>query len=100
MKSWMPSATPFSVTEVPRTGMSAVAATAAWRAGVAFAIIRSTPSATKPLAMVAQVLESPAAFCRSNFTLSAPSLATNASWKPWVAASSASWVTSWQIPTV
>ena len=39
-----------------------VAAAAACRAGVALAIIRSTPSETKALAMEAQVLESPAAF--------------------------------------
>ena len=58
----MPSATPYSVTEVPKIGISAVAAEAACRAGVALARIRSTFSATKLLAMVEQVLESPAAF--------------------------------------
>ena len=80
-------------------GMSAVAAVAAWRAGVALARIRSTPSATKLLTMVEQVLESPAAFWTSNSTW--PGRASlRASMKPWVAASSASWVTSWQMPTV
>ena len=49
--------------------------------------------------MVEQVLESPAAFCTSKVTLSAPSSSVSASIKPCVAASSASWVTSWQMPT-
>ena len=49
--------------------------------------------------MVEQVGASPAAFCSSNFTLS-PSLSFKAVLKPFVAASSASCCTSWQIPTV
>ena len=94
------SATPYSVTEVPRMGMSAVAVAAACSAGVAFAMMRSTSSETKVFIMVEQVLESPAAFCSSNTTFSSPSSAITASLKPWVAASSASWVISWQMPMV
>ena len=80
-------------------GMSAVAATAACSAAVALARIRSTSAATKELTIVEQVLESPAAFCTSKVTAS-PSSSVSASIKPWVAASSASWVTSWHTPTV
>ena len=98
-KSLRPSATPYSVTEVPSTGISLVADCAACRAGVAFAMMRSTPEETKPLAMVAQVAESPCAFWKSNFTLS-PNSAVRASSKPCVAASSAACCTSWQMPTV
>ena len=54
--------------EVPRTGMSLVAEAAACSAAVAFAMMRSTPSETKPLTMVAQLLESPEAFFSSNLT--------------------------------
>ena len=42
-------------------GMSAVAEAAAVRAAVALAMIRSTPSETKPLTMVAQLVASPEA---------------------------------------
>ena len=80
-------------------GMSAVEAWAACRAGVPLAMIRSTPAETKPLQMVEQVGESFWAFCRSKVTAS-PSCSVSASWKPWVAASSASCCTSWQMPTV
>lgn len=100
LKLSMPSATPYSVTAVPRIGMSFVAAAAACRAPVALARIRSTPLDTKPLQMVAQVALSPAAFCSSKVTLSAPSASVMASRKPLVAASSASCCTSWQMPTV
>ena len=58
----MPKATPYSVTEVPRMGMLPVAAAAAWTAGVALAMIRSTFLDTKEFAMVAQVAGSLAAF--------------------------------------
>ena len=51
---------PYSVTEVPRMGMSAVAAAAACRAGVAFAMIRSTLEATRSVTMGVQVAASPA----------------------------------------
>ena len=98
-KSVRPSATPYSVTEVPRMGMLLVAACAACRAGVALAMIRSTPAETKPLAMVAQVAESFCAFWKSNFTLS-PNASVRASSKPCVAASSAACSTNWQMPTV
>ena len=95
----MSSATPYSVTEVPRMGMLSVADTAACRAGVALAMIRSTLLAAKPLQMVAQVGMSPEAFCSSNSTW--PGRASlMASLKPWVAASSASCCTSWQMPMV
>ena len=57
----MPRATPYSVMEVPSTGISPVAVAAARRAAVALPRIRSTPSETKPLTMVEQVGESPAA---------------------------------------
>ncbi len=100
LKSSSSRATPYSVTEVPRMGISLVAAAAACRAGVALARIRSTPLETKVLTMVAQVLESPWAFCSSNTTASSPSSSTMASLKPCVAASSASCCTSWQIPMV
>ena len=99
LKSSMPRATPYSVMEVPRMGMSAVAAWAACRAAVPLAMMRSTPAETKPLQMVAQVAESFWAFCTSNVTAS-PSWSVSASWKPWVAASSASCCTSWQMPMV
>ena len=98
-KSVRPRATPYSVTEVPRMGMLSVAACAACRAGVAFAMIRSTPAETKPLAMVAQVAESFWAFWKSKVTFS-PNCAVRASSKPWVAASRAACSTSWQMPTV
>ena len=58
------------------------------KAGVAFAIISATPEETKPLAMVAQVAESPCAFWKSKVTFS-PKEAVSASSKPCVAASSA-----------
>ena len=93
----MPRATPYSVMEVPRTGMSAVAEAAAWRGAVALAIIRSTPPDTKPLMMVAQVGVSPAAFWGSSSTWPG-SRALMASVKPSVAASSAGWGASWQMP--
>ena len=62
LKSLMPNATPYSVMEVPRIGMVAVAFCAACSAGVAFAMIRSTFLDTKLLTMVVQVAESFAAF--------------------------------------
>ena len=62
VKSAMFSATPYSVMEVPSTGMVSVADAAAWSGAVALAIIRSTLLDTKPLIMVAQVGVSPAAF--------------------------------------
>ena len=62
-------------------------------------MIRSYSLATKPVTMVEQVVDSPWAFCRSNFTLS-PSFSVRASIKPSVAASSAACCTSWQMPTV
>ena len=96
----MPSATPYSVTEVPRMGMSAVPAAAACRALLPLAMIRSYPPDTKPLMMVEQVLESPWAFCSSKLTPSSPKASTRASLKPWVAASSASWGCCWQMPMV
>ena len=92
-------ATPYSVTEVPRMGMSPVAVAAAWTAGVALAMIRSTFLETKEFAMVEQLAGSLAAFWRSYFQPSSPSLSFMASIKPWVAASSASWVTNWEMPT-
>ena len=91
-------ATPYSVTAVPRIGISLVPAAAACRDAVAFARIRSTLLDTNPLIIVEQVLESPCAFCSSNFTPSSPNSSTRASSKPLVAASSASCCTSWQIP--
>ena len=100
LKSSMPRATPYSVMEVPRMGMVPVAAEAAWRAAVPLARIRSTPSETKEPQMVVQVAESPAAFCSFQMTFSAPSASSTASLKPWVAASSASCWTSWQMPMV
>ncbi len=98
-KSVRPRATPYSVTEVPSTGMLLVAACAACRAGVAFAMIRSTPEETKPLVMVAQVAESPCAFWKSKVTFS-PKEAVRASSKPCVAASRAACCTNWQMPIV
>ena len=62
-------------------------------------MIRSTLLETKPLQMVAQVAESPAAFCSSKVT-AVPSFSVSASRKPLVAASSAGCCTSWQMPTV
>ena len=85
--------------EVPRMGMSLVAAAAAVSAGVAFAMMRSTPSETKPLTMVEQLALSPEAFLFWNSTWPG-SASFSASMKPWVAASSASCCTSWQMPTV
>ena len=76
------------MTEVPRMGISAVAEVAAVRAGVAFAMMRSTLEATKPLMMVGQLALSPEAFCSSNFTES-PSASVRAALKPSVAASKA-----------
>ena len=48
-----------SVTEVPRMGMVSVAETAASRAGVALAMIRSYWLETKPVVITEQVAESP-----------------------------------------
>ena len=79
--------------------MVLVAAAAACRAGVALAMIISTPSETNWLAMVLQVAVSPEAFCSMKVTLS-PMAAVTASLKPWVAASSASCCTSCRMPTV
>ena len=98
-KSVRPRATPYSVTEVPSTGMLLVADCAACRAGVALAMIRSTPEETKPLVMVAQVAESPCAFWKSKVTFS-PKEAVRASSKPCVAASRAACCTNWQMPIV
>ena len=84
---------------MPRMGMVCVAETAACRAGVALARIRSTFEAAKPVQIVPQVGISLEAFCSSKTTLS-PSASVSASLKPCVAASSASCCTSWQIPTV
>lgn len=80
--------------------MSAVAWAAACSGAVALARIRSTPVETKPLTMVVQLAESPEAFYSSNLTLPSPSFSVKASLKPWVAASSASCWTNWQMPTV
>ena len=79
-------------------GISVVAAAAACRAGVAFAMIRSTFLETKLLTMVAQAGMSLEAFCSSNSTLS-PRAATSASLKPLVASSRAGCCTNWQMPT-
>ena len=49
-------------------GISLVAEAAAVSAGVALAMIRSTPSDTKPLTMVEQLTESPEAFFSTIFT--------------------------------
>ena len=51
-----------SASGMPRIGISPVEATPACTAGVALAMIRSTPAETKPFMMVLQVLESPEAF--------------------------------------
>ena len=59
LKSESSRATPYSVTDVPKIGMSPVAAAADCRAGVAFAIIKSTLFETNWLAIVEQVAESP-----------------------------------------
>ena len=75
--------------DVPRIGISAVAADAARSAGVAFASIRSTPFDANVFVIVAHVAESPAAFCSSNLTLS-PNSSVSTSLNPFVAASSAS----------
>ena len=88
VKPSMPSATPYSVTEVPRIGISPVAATAACRAGVALHMMRSTLSETKVLAMVAQFTASPEAFFSSKITSGI--FSESASLKPWVAWSRAS----------
>ena len=69
-------------------------------AAVPLAIIKSAPEATKALVIVAQVAVSFWAFCRSQVMFSSPSASLRASWKPWVAASSASCCTSWQMPIV
>ena len=79
-------------------GISLVAAAAAVSAPVAFAMMRSTPSETKPLTMVEQLALSPEAFLFWNST-SPGSASFSASMKPCVAASSASCCTSWQMPT-
>ena len=63
--------------EVPRIGISIVADAAACKAGVAFAIIKSTLFDTNALIIVAQVPESPCPFCKSNSTRS-PNFSTNA----------------------
>ena len=81
-------------------GISVVALYAACRDGVALAMIRSTFWETKVLTMVVQTFWSLAAFWTEMSTLSAPSFSCTASMKPWVAASSASWVTSWHTPMV
>ncbi len=60
-KSSMPRATPYSVMEVPRTGISEVALYAAWSAAVALARMRSYFLETKELTMVLHVALSPAA---------------------------------------
>ena len=62
VKPSMPRATPYSVIEVPKMGISSVAAMAACRAVVPFAMIRSTPAETKPPTIVEQFAESPEAF--------------------------------------
>ena len=98
-KSSIFNATPYSVTEVPSTGISPVAEAAACKAEEALAMMRSTPLETKVLAMVAQVAGSLAAYSRSKVTLS-PNASFNASWNPWVAWSSASWGVSCTIPMV
>ena len=74
--------------------LEAVADADAETDAVAFAMIRSTFWETKLLAMVAQVAESPAAFCSSKLTLSLPSSFSIASLNPSVAASSAGCCTS------
>ena len=99
LKFWISSATPYSVTEVPRIGMSAVAACAACNAGVALAMIRSTSLATKSRTMGEQVAVSPPPISSRISTFSSPSSAFKASIKPSVAASRATWGVSWQIPT-
>ena len=80
-------------------GMVLVAEAAAWRAGVALAMIRSTLSEMNPLTMVLQLLESPEAFFSTTSTLS-PRASFRASVKPWVAASRASCCTSCTTPTL
>ena len=57
-----PNTTSYTVIDVPSTGIVSVAALAACRAGVAFAMIRSTPSATKLPTIVEQLALSPLAF--------------------------------------
>ena len=79
-------------------GISLVAETAAWSAGVALAMMRSTSSLTNWLAMTAQVAESPEAFWTEKLTLS-PSLSVSAAMKPSVAASRAGCCTNWHTPT-
>ena len=69
-------------------GMSAVTDIAACSAGVAFAMMRSTPSETNWPQITAQVGASPEAFCSTKVTLS-PSFSVRAALKPSVAASSA-----------
>ena len=89
-KSVRSRATPYSVTAVPRIGISLVPAAAAR--------IRSTLLDTKLLMIVLHVAESPCAFCSSNVTFSSPRPSFTASSNPCVAASSASCWTNWQIP--
>ena len=60
-KSFKFKATPYSVMDVPRTGMVNVELAHACKAGVALAMIRSTFLFTKELAIVTHVAESPAA---------------------------------------
>lgn len=81
-------------------GISEVAWVAVCRGAVALARIKSTSEETKPLMMVEQLAVSPEAFCSSNSTPFYPSFSVSASLKPWVAASSASCCTSWQMPTL
>ena len=88
LKFSMLKATPYSVTEVPRMGISVVAEAQACSAGVAFAIIRSTFLETKLFAIVAQAGMSLEAFCSSKVTLS-PRASVKASRKPLVASSNA-----------
>ena len=80
LKLSIPRATPYSVMDVPSTGISSYFA-AAWRAGVALAIIRSTFLFTKVSTIVLQTWGSPLAFSERNVTLS-PSSALRASIKP------------------
>ena len=79
-------------------GMVSVAAAAACRGVVALARIRSTFEDTKLLMMVAQLELSPEAFSTSTVTAS-PKASVRASWKPWVAESSAGCCISWHTPT-
>ena len=80
-------------------GMVVVAAAADCRAVVPLAMMRSTPEETKLPTMVEQLAASPEAFWTSTEAWSPKSSAT-ASWKPWVAASSASCCICWITPMV